>query len=304
MFRKVLPAILLMLLSPLIAEYVLGNLPTDKLYYLPALCLMYGAGAVLVREMTKRLKRGWLPFVFLAAAYGLMEEGLVTQSLFNPDYMHLRLLDYGFVSALHTALPWAIYAVSIHVIWSLAVPIGLLDALFPARRDEPWLGTIGLIVIGLLFVAGTTWLGLASIRRNEGVTAAPAILLTTGAIIAALAGAAFLVPRPRRGLQETDASQPILYHPVMLAIVAFVTGSAFQLSHACGNKFWHWPWHLTITVMVIWIGFLLEMKLYGSRARTGHILLDAVVLVIFAVALFQTLSQIKQANGYAKSRSG
>ena len=56
-------------------------------------------------------------------------------------------------------------------------------------------------------------------------------------------------------------------------------------------------------MVYVWIGFLLEMKLYGNRARTGHIILDAVVLVIFAFALLRTLSQIKLARAINVSRS-
>ena len=90
----------------------------------------------------------------LACAYGFIEEGLVTQSLFNPNYLGLRLLDFGFIPALGTALPWLIYVISIHVVWSICVPIGLAESLFPAKRDQPWLGPIGIGVFSLLLVAG------------------------------------------------------------------------------------------------------------------------------------------------------
>jgi len=229
MSRKILPVPALMVLSPLIAEYVLGNLPTDKLYYLPVLCLMYGGGAVFVRELSRYINRGWLPFVFLAAAYGLMEEGLVTQSIFNPDYMHLKLLKYGFIPSLHTALPWAIYAVSIHVIWSLAVPVGLVDALFPARRNEPWLGMPGLVVTGLLFIGGSTWLGLASVRQNGGFIAPSPELLTAAAVIAVLVICAFWTP----GLPDLAKSMP--------RRLQFSTLSHLVYSRSCADRLFSWP---------------------------------------------------------------
>ena len=135
MWRR-LPAVLsLFVLSPLVAEYLLGSLPVAMIGILPVMALMYGSAAVLIREIARRAGRGWPSIALLACAYGFIEEGLVTQSLFNPNYLGLRLLDFGFIPALGTALPWLIYVISIHVVWSICVPIGLAESLFPAKRD-------------------------------------------------------------------------------------------------------------------------------------------------------------------------
>jgi hypothetical protein len=83
---------------------------------------MYGAGAILVRETVRLNGGGWPSILLLACAFGLLEEDFVTQSLFNPDYLHLRLLDFGFLPSLGTAFPWAIFVVSIHAVWSITVP--------------------------------------------------------------------------------------------------------------------------------------------------------------------------------------
>jgi hypothetical protein len=74
------------------------------IYLLPLMMAMYGAGAILIRETVRATGRGWASIVLLACAYGLFEEGFVTQSLFNPNYLHLRLLDFGFLPWLGTAL--------------------------------------------------------------------------------------------------------------------------------------------------------------------------------------------------------
>ncbi|MGZ3305306.1 MAG: hypothetical protein ACXU8U_05540, partial [Asticcacaulis sp.] len=132
----------LFFLSPLIAEYLLGSLPMSMIAILPLMAALYGSGALLIREIVRRTGRGWPSLILLATAYGLIEEGFVTQSLFNPNYLHLRLLDFGFIPALGTALPWLVFVISIHVIWSISVPIALAEALFRDRREEPWLGWI------------------------------------------------------------------------------------------------------------------------------------------------------------------
>jgi hypothetical protein len=55
---------------------------------LPALVVlapMYGGGALLIREVVRRRGLGWPSIILLALACGVLEEGLITQSLFNPD---------------------------------------------------------------------------------------------------------------------------------------------------------------------------------------------------------------------------
>src|SRR5437588_4144985 len=96
---RIAPAILLFFLAPLVAEFVLGDLTFAQIGALFALAPLYGGGAILIREITRRSGRGWPTFLLLGLAYAFLEEALLTQSLFNPNYLHLRLIDYGFVHA-------------------------------------------------------------------------------------------------------------------------------------------------------------------------------------------------------------
>jgi hypothetical protein len=57
--RQILPAIGLFLLSPLVAEYLIGDLPITALGPLAVLAPLYGGGALLIREITRRTARGW-----------------------------------------------------------------------------------------------------------------------------------------------------------------------------------------------------------------------------------------------------
>jgi uncharacterized membrane protein YcfT len=138
MWHRLKPALSLVLLAPLIAEYLLGSLSFRQLVIFPIMALMYGAGALLVREVTRRTGRGWPTIILLGLAYAVIEEGLATQSLFNPHYLGLHLLDYGFIPALGIGAPWTVYVVVLHVAWSIVVPIGLVESLFPDRRTTPW----------------------------------------------------------------------------------------------------------------------------------------------------------------------
>ncbi|SDR86962.1 hypothetical protein [Actinopolymorpha singaporensis] len=71
--RRILPAIGLFLLSPLVAEYLLGDLPLTALYALVMLAPMYGGAALLVREVCRRFGWGWPSILTLALAYSVVE---------------------------------------------------------------------------------------------------------------------------------------------------------------------------------------------------------------------------------------
>ena len=199
-----------------------------------ALAPFYGGAAVLIREAVRRSGRGWVTFVLLALAYALLEEGIVTQSLFNPNYLHLRLIDYGFVPALGTALPWAVYVLGIHIAWSLAVPIGLAEAAFPERRTEPWLNPAGMVVTILLFIAGAAMIANFS-RSDTPYRDSVPELMTCAVLIILLVATALLGPRR----QPASASQPV--SPWLVAAFALAAGSAFLLAYALGISRLPWP---------------------------------------------------------------
>ena len=85
----------LLVLAPICAEYLsayddstghpatlLGNL----LIFIP----LYGCSALLIREVARRARLGWIGILLLAAAFGFIEAGLIDQSLFSPDYRGLE----------------------------------------------------------------------------------------------------------------------------------------------------------------------------------------------------------------------
>jgi len=73
--RRVAPAIALFFLSPLVAEFLLGDFPITMLYLVLFLAPMYGGGALVIRELVRRTGRGWPSIILLALAYGVLEEG-------------------------------------------------------------------------------------------------------------------------------------------------------------------------------------------------------------------------------------
>ena len=202
--RRVAPAVGLFLLAPLVAEFLLGNLPLTMLPALIALAPLYGGGALLIREVVRRRGQGWPSLVLLTLAYGVLEEGLTTQSLFNPDYAGQRLLDYGFVPALGIGLPWTLYVLGLHTVWSISVPVATVELLTPERQTAPWLGRIGLAVTAALFAVGiavTTAFNLATWPYR----ATTPQLLGAALVVVLLVAVALRLP-PRAGAARGPAA--------------------------------------------------------------------------------------------------
>jgi hypothetical protein len=225
-FKRILPALGLLVLAPLVGEYLLGNISINALPMIIGLIPLYGGGALLIREVARRWRLGWPGIILLGLAYAVIEEGLLTQSLFNPDYVGLRLLDYGFIPALGIGAYWTVFVLAIHGVWSIAVPISLVEA-GSRRPDTPWLGKLGLTMTAILFLLGGALIALASPAIYPLSTAQITWTLITAA---ALIIAAFLSVRLRRPLlPATPAS------PWTVFAITIVAGLAFMLPAMTAN---------------------------------------------------------------------
>src|SRR5262245_25092844 len=149
--RRYAPVLVLFMLSPLVAEVLLGATTLSRIGGLLPTSLLYGGGAVLIRELARRRVPGWGAIALLGAAYGIVEEGLAIGSLFNPDLFNAGLLGGR---ALGVNWVWSEWTLGYHVVWSILIPILLAELLFPARRAEPWLGRTGLIVACVVYAVG------------------------------------------------------------------------------------------------------------------------------------------------------
>ncbi|WP_213009232.1 hypothetical protein [Paractinoplanes toevensis] len=207
-------SIALFFLSPLVAEFLLGDFTLAQLPFLFLLAPAYGGAAIVIRELTRRTGRGWPTILLLALAYGVLEEGLETQSLFNPDYAHAHLLEHGFVPSLGISIPWTLFVLAIHTIFSMSVPIALVEE-WTSRRTEPWLRTRGFAVAIGLAVLGAA--GTFAVSYADGhFMARPAQLAVTVVVVVLLVVAAFRVPA-RLGAQDGPVPSPWLVLIVALA---------------------------------------------------------------------------------------
>lgn len=225
--KRVAPAIGLFFLAPFIAEYLLGDFPLTKLGYLVIMAPMYGGGALLIREIVRRSRKGWPTIFVLAFAYAVLEEAFTTQTLFNPNYLklNLHLLDHAYIPALGIGAWWTVFVLTLHTVWSISTSIALIEACVPDRATTPWLDWPGLTVDAILFVLAA----VASTRfeiHHDHFLATKAQFSVSAVVIGLAVIAAFLLPARNEGTGPSSTSAP---DPFALGVLALIAASLFML---------------------------------------------------------------------------
>lgn len=196
------PALALIVLSPFIGELLSSSAPPEEFFRPRALLfltLLYGGGALLVRELAVRWKGGWLMVLVLGAAYGMIEEGLLVKSFFDPGWSDLGILGaYGRWGGVNWV--WALFLTAYHAVFSIAVPIMLAGLMFPARRGRPWIGRWLFWVTALLFPA----LVAVGFQQISAYRPPPVPYVVTVLLVAAL----MLLARGLRPAGEKPGGEP------------------------------------------------------------------------------------------------
>lgn len=227
--RRRLPVFVLVFMAPLVAELLAGSTPLGQplvlAFLLPIYLPLYGAGALLIRELVRRSGRGWASILLLGAAYGLIEEGFASQSLFNPKLYHAA--DWGArILGINGAFTESVLIV--HAVWSAAMPILLTELMFPSQRATPYLGRVGLVVTSICYVLGVALLWLiARVSFAAGYEAPPllpglALLVALVLAVVALAVLPRKLPRPKLRINAP--------HPWTVFLVISISGLIWQAS--------------------------------------------------------------------------
>jgi len=258
--RSVAAAITLFFVAPFVAEYLLGDLSLKLLPALVFMAPMYGGGALLIREHVRHKGRGWPTILCLGAAYALLEEGLVTQSLFNPDYLklHAHFLQYAAIPALGIGGWWTLLMLNLHTFWSIGVSIALVEGLWPEREHDPWLGKIGHTVVDLVFLFGLV-AGTAIGYKQNHFWASRTQLGVTALLCVLLVVIAFATPR---GMAKRDGPVP---PPWFTGVATLVLGLLFEMAYPGLG------WGAVTAMLVIDAVFLL-MVFALSRRRSWTLL--------------------------------
>jgi hypothetical protein len=249
----------LLVLSPISAEYLIGygestGRPLELLAGLLVLAPLYGTVAVLIREITRRTGRGWPTILLLSAAFGVIQAGLVDQTLFDnevdaagPDWATQALVTL--IPGLGVDAASLLNYVGGHVIWSFAAPIAVVESCAPRIADRRWLGPVGVGVMVLLWA-----LSAVLVYNDTGAdsTAGPVQLIGAAVVAVVLIAAAFTV-RPAR--TRSSAKAPSWW------LVGGVTGVGW-----CASQLLPATW-AGVTVHVIAVVVLGWLLLRWSRRQ-------------------------------------
>jgi hypothetical protein len=220
---KISPALFLFILAPICGELVSGSAPPVEFFSpftLITLCVLYGGGAVLSRELVFRWRKGWVSILILGAAYGIIEEGLMVKSFFDPGWMDIGILgSYG--RWLGVNWVWAVELTIYHAVISIGIPILITSLVFPARKKTTWVGKrlLGVIFALLLLDVSFGFLALTTYRPPL-VPYMAALIMTIGLILLAKR-----IPDPAPGPEKQEVTSRFRFGLISLiaTVLFFIT---------------------------------------------------------------------------------
>jgi hypothetical protein len=272
--------VVLFFFAPALAELLTGSAPPMEFLSVPGFVLMsalYGSGAVLIRELRVRWGKGYWPTVFvLGAAYGIIEEGLVCKSFFDPEWQDLGTLGvYGRWAGVNWV--WSLNLTIFHAVISIAAPIFVVELVFSEQRDERWLGGFGVAVFWFLLAAVTVF-GFAVFPYYPSALH----LVPTIGIVVALFVLARILPMPKRALKQGWLLWPICFTVVGLGGAVF-----FFVSHWVLPEL-GLPVPCTILTSILWpaaVAWLVRLMSRGGAWNDKHKLALLTGVVVFWVLL-------------------
>jgi hypothetical protein len=123
----------------------------------------------LVRDYARRWQKGWRSILILGAAYGIIEEGIMVRSFFSPTWKDLGVLAF-YGRWLGTNWVWAEWLAIYHAIFSITIPIFLVELTFPQSKTRIWLSSkMRVLFHGLLVLA--IILGFFAFPYDPGILA-------------------------------------------------------------------------------------------------------------------------------------
>ena len=143
------PVITLLLLSPFIGEVLFGATRITTLFVLLPQIGTWGCAALIIRDVVRRRRGSWRAILLLGVALAIAEECLIQQTSLaplagvDPEHSYGRALGVNWV--------YFLWALGYESVWIVALPIQLVELIFPGRRDEPWVGRRGLVIAGAVF---------------------------------------------------------------------------------------------------------------------------------------------------------
>lgn len=218
------PAWTLVLLSPIIAEVLSGSTRLSFIFALVPEIMLWGCGALLIRETARRRGLGWTSLLLMGCALSIAEEFVIQQTSLAP----LPWLHTGHIYGRALGVNWLFFLFMLvyESVWVVLVPVALTELMFDKRRREPWVRWPGLVAAALVFILGSFVAWYAWIKRARPMVfhapfyQPPPVTILIGVLAMVLLVAAALHLRPREP-RVRPASPPA---PWLLGAIAVALG--------------------------------------------------------------------------------
>ena len=148
--RRGAPVITLLLLSPIVTNLLFGSIPVSNAFAVLPSVAAWGLGVLLIRELARRRGLGWPAILILGVALAVAEECVFLQTSLlpligvDPDRVYGRAFGVNW--------PYLLWALGYESLWAVALPILLVEWMYPKCHDRPWMGRRGFAIAAVIFV--------------------------------------------------------------------------------------------------------------------------------------------------------
>jgi hypothetical protein len=224
--RGAAPVVTLLLLSPVVTNLLFGSIPVRNAFAVLPSAGAWGLGALLIRELARRRGLGWPAILILGVALAVAEECVFLQTSLLPLIGIAPDRVYG--RAFGVNWPYLLWALGYESVWAVALPILIVEWMYPDRREGPWMGERGFVIAAVIFVlAGLLrWYGWTQVFVPQNFPAwahrpAPLTIVTALAAIVTLVAAALSLPKDSADARTGTTGPP---RPWLVGFAALVTG--------------------------------------------------------------------------------
>jgi TRAP-type C4-dicarboxylate transport system permease small subunit len=259
----------LIFLAPFIAEVLSGATRVSFIFAFVPEMMMWGCGALIIRELVKRWNGGWTSVLLLALALAVFEECVVQQTSLAPLPWPAISANYGRVYGVNWI--YFLYMLGYESVWVVVVPIQVTELIFPEWREERWLRTGGMLTSVVVFLLGACVAWYAWIKRARPmVFHAPyydvprSMIVVFLVVIAALILLAFLT----RYVEREDATTRTAPPPWSMVAAAMLFGFPwYRLMVLIFGERSTQPFWVSMALGAMWGGFAYFFIRYWSVGR-------------------------------------
>src|SRR5579875_3363052 len=160
---RIAPAFTLLVLAPIIAEVLSGATRLSAIFALIPEIMVWGCGALIIRETVRRRRLGWNSLFLMGLALSIAEEFLIQQTSLAPLPWLGSAPAYGRAWGVNWI--YFLFMLGYESVWVVLVPVQLTELLFREGKTQPWIRKPGLIVASCVFLLGSFGARYAWIKR-------------------------------------------------------------------------------------------------------------------------------------------